>query len=185
MGKLVSKSAPSVSAALPATTDKLPIEVSADGTRNAYTHYCDAVEHRIHYASCLKRIEDEKAGVTEQDPDCRRAMKHGRCPAKNMFYEEAEKGHAIYFLERVRQGDILAKAMKLLTPSRQESTVTIAEPVVKSVEIDLQHGDGVGDYADVVNDMMVASRVTVASPNLGGGFLEVARRALASKINQA
>lgn len=85
-------------------TTKQPIEASADGKRNAFSHACAAVQHTKSYAVCLHLIDKvkTKGSLPLTYSDCEKAIEGTGCPARKMRAQEIEKGHAIYFVERIK-----------------------------------------------------------------------------------
>lgn len=83
--------------------DKLPLELSKDSKRNAFAHRCEKVAAYKNYAVCLHLMNERKNGALPVIySECSASIGNKTCPAIKMRKEEAEKGHAIYFLERVR-----------------------------------------------------------------------------------
>lgn len=83
--------------------EKLSIDLSRDSKRNAYSHHCDKVSAQKNYSVCLHLMAERKKGALPIIySECSAAIGNKSCPAIKMRKEEAEKGQAIYFIERIR-----------------------------------------------------------------------------------
>lgn len=193
MGHMVDKkSQPSVSTAPEALIEILPIAASADGRRNAYSHTCRPVASRMLYAACLNLIETDSPLA---ESTCKKARQGGSCPARQMRAEEITKGQAIYFSERVRHGQALVSELVTCRAPRDRIDVrelsSVGSPggIITSGTIDFQNGDGIGGYADAINQATkpVSTQTTLVykagqiDVKPGESLLDIARRQLAEK----
>lgn len=110
-----------------------PIEQSALGTNAYYCDYCGAAGYRPNYASCLRRIEDRKAGSLDtNEAACGAAIASGSaCMVIGMRKEEEQAGRAIYYVNRkkLRENQIEnAEAMGLKLGRQSNVGRTLASP---------------------------------------------------------
>lgn len=74
---------------------------------NAYLFWCERREQMRYYCACQDTMlkfdqgEDHEQGLKS---DCLTDMKHRRCKAVAMRWEEKEKGQPIYYIKRIKQG---------------------------------------------------------------------------------
>jgi hypothetical protein len=140
--------------------DTLPIDLSRDSKRNAFAHRCEKVAAFKNYAVCLHLMNERKNGALPVTySECSAAIGNKSCPAIKMRKEEAEKGHAIYFVERVRSEATYMEAgdFKEVTVSdykrKRKSPVTKSEPVSakpkSAADMFLSGGAGI---ADAINE---------------------------------
>lgn len=136
--------------------DKLPLDLSKDSKRNAYAHRCDKVAAFKNYAVCLHLMAERKHGALPVIySECSAAIGNKSCPAIKMRKEEAEKGQAIYFVERIRseatymeEGDYKEVVVSDYKRKRK-SQVTKPEPVSakpkSAADMFLSGGAGIHD----------------------------------------
>lgn len=158
----------------PAPVPVHPIEASADGKRNAFAFECDILKTRQHFASCLNHITNRQRGpLKRMFKTCCEAIDDVACPAIQMRAQEREKGQAIFFVERIRSGDTLAKASAFFKGDTQPPA---DQPIV--VGETAKHRLGTGNYADAINRALAQpkgpttdekrSQIAVAGVNAAG-----------------
>lgn len=161
-----------------------PIESSADGKRNAFHHHCAIAEGNKAYAVCLHLCEKRKEGALPVIySECSVAIGKKTCPALKMRREEIEKGHAIYFIERLK--GLATRIFSAPAPKQKsKSRVTNKEPVVTDI-VDS------GNYADAITSAMAAEKdrapdkPAIETPKVessaGESLLEMAKRIMNEK----
>lgn len=189
--------------------EKLPIELSADGKRNAYSHPCNVMGYRANFAVCIHLMEKRKEGrLSAIYSACSAAIGNKRCPAIKMRKEELEKGQAIYFEERNRSGAVINTAP---TPSHnmqnkslltKKSTGRKKQPAsTPKAADDFVDGGGIGDAINNAFDaekerieglkkeavetgkpIVTATQQPKVTPLPGESLLEIARRIM--KLNK-
>jgi hypothetical protein len=152
-----------------------PIESSADGKRNAFHHHCAIVQGNKPYAVCLHLCEKRKQkALPVIYSDCSAAIGRKACPALKMRKEEIEKGHAIYFKERLR-GDATYNATPVFS-SKKRSKSRVTNPPPEKPKNDLVDS---GNFADAINVAMEEKKPAEApkmTPLPGESLLDMARR---------
>jgi hypothetical protein len=159
--------------------DVRPIEDSANGKTNAYSHCCMTVGHYRSYATCLHLIKERATSkVQTLYPECSAAIGKNRCPSQAMRKEETAAGHAIYFQERIKQGESIIGAVSTFVKSVVKPVILGKSPITesKSMQPDM------GGYADAINNA-VKSKTAVEAPKLAVGetLIEMAKRMMLAK----
>lgn len=149
--------------------ENLPIELSADGKRNAYSHPCTIMGYRANFAVCLHLIAKRKEGrLSAIYADCSAAIGKKACPALKMRKEELDKGQAIYFVERQRSGAVINPVSTPTFNNHNKSSVSNTKQTVKKAKpvdvLSIARIDG-GGIADAINNALEAEqqRITQAS----------------------
>ena len=160
-----------------------PIEDSANGKTNAYSHCCMSVGHFRNYAVCLHLIKERENGrLSTMYSDCSVSIGKKNCPALSMRKAEVAAGHAIYFQERVKNlgsafmdiaDTVMNKITKVIAPKEAKSPVTN-----KSIQPDM------GGYADAINNSLKKTEVEPPKPIKaveGESLMELAKRMMLAK----
>lgn len=177
---------------------EFPIEFSADGKRNAFSHNCDIVGHSKNFAVCQHLIKERSSGRLEVlYADCSVAIGKKRCPAIAMMAKEKEAGKAIYFIERIKNmGSALMDAAIGMVVSRPVTNETSKAELPKSIDKSLVIDTG--SYADALNSSLgevakgeakpKAKVVEKTQPQVVTGknetLMEMAKRMLAEQANK-
>lgn len=139
-------------------TEKLPLDVSRDSKRNAFAHRCEKVAAFKNYAVCLHLMAERKHGALPVTySECSAAIGNKSCPAIKMRKEEAEKGQAIYFVERIRSEATYMNEsdFKPVVVSdykrKRKSSVTKSEPAQPKSAADAFLSGGAG-IQDAINE---------------------------------
>jgi Uri superfamily endonuclease len=159
-----------------------PIEDSANGKTNAFSHYCGSVMHSKNYAVCLHLIEERKQGrLNPQYADCSATIGKKVCPALAMRKEEIAAGKALYFVERIKNlGESFMDTVG-------ELFTKIATPLVKETKSPVTKIDdnqpSMGGYSDAINNAIKKGVPTtpikpavVVAPVQGETLMEMAKR---------
>lgn len=172
---------------------ELPIELSADGKRNAFVHHCAILNQRRSYAVCLHLCGERKKGRLDVTySDCSTQIGKKLCPALKMRKQEVEAGHALFFEER-----------KVVTPGvfdKAKELVSSAVSIVSGKKADAPQkpksaidGFGQGSYAQAITNAVAAEpkkkeepkAAAEAPPKIeqrsGESLLEMARRLMSEK----
>jgi len=130
------------------------IEASADTKRNTYTHWCEPMQQRRHYAVCLNIIHRVEAGekLPSDRQDCVKAITNGTCPADLMRDAEVGAGKAIHFVERMRGEELIKHQADRYVPTVRQKPATKIVSSKQSDALDLQN-DHVGGFEQVVNKL--------------------------------
>lgn len=68
---------------------------------NLHYHWCDDFQQKRNYSVCTRLVESIRAGKIQPEDtfgDCANAVCKGKCSAVQKMREEAELGHAIYYV---------------------------------------------------------------------------------------
>ena len=159
-----------------------PIEDSANGKTNAFSHYCGSVMHSKNYAVCLHLIEERKAGrLSPQYADCSVSIGKKNCPALAMRKQEIEAGKALFFRERIKNlGESFMDSVgELFTKMATPLVKTVKSPVTKSNDMQPSKSG----YSDAINIALKKGDVTapikpavVIAPVQGETLMEMAKR---------
>ena len=166
-----------------------PIEDSANGKTNAFSHCCMLVGHFRSYATCLHLIKERESGRLDVlYSDCSASIGKKSCPAISMRQEEVAAGHALYFQERIKNlgnafldvaSDLLNSAVKPFKEIKVKSPVTIVDEMQPDM----------GGYSDAINNALKNGVVPVELakvPELpkakeGESLIELAKRMMLAK----
>ena len=170
-----------------------PVEFSADGKRNAFSHTCAVVGHTKGYAVCLSLIarRNEK-NLDALYADCLQAIDKKRCPALLMRAEEASAGKAIYFRERIKNlGETLLKAAsEMIGLPVTKGFTKVATSSKKTAVVNKSQMIDVGSYAEAINlkSSEVAEKPVIAKlapavtkAVVGETLIEMAKRMMREK----
>lgn len=159
-----------------------PIEDSANGKTNSYSHYCASVMHSKNYAVCLHLIEERKLGrLSSQYADCSTSIGKKNCPALAMRKQEIEAGKALFFKERIKHlGESFMDSVgELFVKMAAPLIKTSKSPVTKSNDIQ----PSMGGYSDAINNALKKGDVAtpikpavVIAPVQGETLMEMAKR---------
>lgn len=162
--------------------DDRPIEDSANGKTNAYSHYCGSVMHSKNYAVCLHLIEERKQGrLNPQYADCSASIGKKVCPAIAMRKQEVEAGKALFFTERIKNlGESFMDSVgELFTKMATPLVKTPKSPVTKIND----NQPSMSGYSDAINIAIKKGDVTapikpvvVVAPVQGETLMEMAKR---------
>ncbi|MCG5512880.1 hypothetical protein [Ectothiorhodospira shaposhnikovii] len=160
------------------------------GNGNVHIHWCDALNQRRFYGSCLVTLEAWKKGEVSTDAekdvrcDCAGAMNRNNCSAMKLRQEELTAGKAIYFkplkrlegmpalsmtVDRTSPGFIRGwnaagsdKSLNLTVPGQKtNSDEVFARKPVPRPEPKVPTDDG---YAGLINTMMKEAEGGPATP---------------------
>lgn len=163
-----------------------PIEDSANGKTNAFSHYCSSVMHSKNYAVCLHLIEERKLGsLSMQYADCSVSIGKKNCPALAMRKQEIEAGQALFFKERIKHlGESFMDSVgEIFTKMTAPLVKTVKSPVTKSNDMQ----PSMGGYSDAINNALKKGEVptvladpikpaVVITPVQGETLIEMAKR---------
>lgn len=169
-----------------------PIEFSADGKRNAFSHPCNIVGHSKAYAVCLSISERRsQKGLDALYGDCLFAIGKKSCPALAMRAEELNAGKAIYFRERIRNlGETLLNAANEMIGMSVKKGKELTKEISKTPLNDKSPLIDSGSYAEAIN--LKSSEVVekpviekpaphIAKPAGGETLIEMAKRMMREK----
>lgn len=148
-------------------SETYPITKSAEGTNAYYCEFCSAAGYRPNYASCLRRIQDRKEGrLDTNEAACSTAIGNRGCMALGMQKEEAQAGHAIYYINRIKMrqnqvenAELLGvKLGKRISRGLTNPTPVVVRPqnndIAKNVPQGIPHSPdfiAAPSYADAIN----------------------------------
>jgi hypothetical protein len=157
-----------------------PVEFSADGKRNAYSHSCSVVGHSKNFAVCRHLVNERASGRLEVlYADCSAAIGKKTCPALSMIAEEKEANVAIYFAERVKSmGESLINAATKMIGVSVSQPLPETKPnnkvnITKSLMIDTT------SFAEVISNVAKTGEIKVShAPTQNESLVERAKRLL-------
>lgn len=173
-----------------------PIELSADGKRNAYSHYCGPVGHSKNYAVCLHLMTTmERTGkLPGIYSDCEKAIDNGHCPARKMRQQERDKEQPIFFMERVRsvatvmeEGAYVGHVVSTYKRGKKGGKAQKADdrPAAPKTAAEAFLTGG-GDFKDAINESMSAPKQPAAAIDHrpGESLMEMAQRIMKQNANK-